>query len=174
MLNTCAGSVKLRSTRRRQVLAAAESEEEQRMSESEVKQDHPMKVTVDRTPSDESLQASDGWMDMDVRWLVTSKTVGSENCVFGLTYFAPGAKHDIHRHPNAEETEYIVSGSGVAAVGDDNVRVDAGEMIFVPRNEYHGFHNDTDTEAVMVWTYAPAASLEEAGYVRREDDEAGG
>jgi len=25
----------------------------------------------------------------------------------------------------------------------------------------------------MVWTYAPAPSLDEAGYVRREDDEAG-
>jgi quercetin dioxygenase-like cupin family protein len=154
------------------VRARRRAREELRMSESEVKQDHPMKVTVDRTPSDASLQAGDGWMDMDVRWLVTSKTVGSESCVFGLTFFPPGAKHDIHRHPNAEETEYIVSGSGIAAVGDDNVRVDAGEMVFVPRNEYHGFYNDTDTETVMVWTYAPAASLEEAGYVRREDDEA--
>jgi quercetin dioxygenase-like cupin family protein len=173
MLNTHGGERQAKINAPEARFASVESEEERRMSESEVKHDHPMKVAVKRTPPDESLQASDGWMDMDVRWLVTSKTVGSESCVFGLTYFAPGAKHDIHRHPNAEETEYIVSGSGVAAVGDDNVRVDAGEMVFVPRNEYHGFHNDTDSETVMVWTYAPAASLDEAGYVRREDDEAG-
>jgi quercetin dioxygenase-like cupin family protein len=138
-----------------------------------VKQDHPMKITVAATQSDYSLQPSDGWMDMDVKWLVTSETVGAENCVFGITVFPPGSKHDIHRHPNAEETEYIVAGSGIAAVGDDDVRVDAGELVFVPKNEYHGFHNDTDEPAVMVWTYAPAASLEEAGYIRREDDEAG-
>jgi quercetin dioxygenase-like cupin family protein len=137
-----------------------------------VLREHPRKVTVKGTASDESLRASDGWMDMDVKWLVTSETVGAESCVFGITVFPPGAKHDIHRHPNAEETEYIVSGSGIAAVGDDAVRIEAGEMVFVPRNEYHGFHNDSDTETVMVWTYAPAASLEEAGYVRREDDEA--
>lgn len=142
------------------------------MSEN-VKQDHPMKVTVAGTSSDDSLQASDGWMDMDVKWLVTSETVGAEDCVFGITVFPPGSKHDIHRHPNAEETEYIVSGSGIAAVGDDDVRVNAGELVFVPKNEYHGFHNDTDVPAVMVWTYAPAASIEEAGYIRREDDQAG-
>jgi quercetin dioxygenase-like cupin family protein len=143
------------------------------MSESgSVVSEHPMKVTVAGTPSDASLHASDGWMDMNVKWLVTSMSVGAASCVFGLTVFPPGSKHDIHRHPNAEETEYIVSGSGIAAVGDDNVRIGAGELVFVPRNEYHGFHNDTDTETVMVWTYAPAASLEEAGYIRREDDEA--
>jgi quercetin dioxygenase-like cupin family protein len=134
--------------------------------------DHPMKVTVAGTPTDASLEASDGWMDMDVKWLVTSESVGAEHCVFGITVFPPGAKHDIHRHPNAEETEYIVSGSGIAAVGDDDVRIGTGEMVFVPRNEYHGFHNDSDRETVMVWTYAPVASLEQAGYIRREDDEA--
>lgn len=139
-----------------------------------VKHEHPMKVTVATTPSDDSLQASDGWNDMDVKWLVTAETVGAESSVFGITVFPPGAKHDIHRHPNAEEIEYIVSGSGVAAVGDDDVQIGAGEMVFVPRNEYHGFHNTSDEETVMVWTYAPAASLAEAGYVRREDDEAEG
>ena len=109
---------------------------------------------------------------MDVRWLVTSETVGAKDSVFGLTVFPPGAKHDIHRHPHAEEIEYIVSGSGVAQVGDDDVEISAGELVFVPANEYHGFHNTSDGETVMVWTYAPAASLEEAGYIRKADDEA--
>jgi quercetin dioxygenase-like cupin family protein len=143
------------------------------MSESNTVSEHPMKVSVKGVERDPALKAEDGWIDMDVRWLVTSENVGSENSVFGLTIFPPGSKHDIHRHPNAEEIEYIVSGSGVAQVGDDNVEISAGELVFVPRNEYHGFHNTSDGETVMVWTYAPAASLEEAGYIRREDDEAG-
>lgn len=142
------------------------------MSESKPLSTHPMKVTVAKTPGDASLKADDGWIDMDVRWLVTSESVGSKSSVFGLTVFPPGAKHDIHRHPNAEEVEYIVSGSGVAQVGDDEVELKAGELVFVPANEYHGFHNTSDGETVMVWTYAPAASLEEAGYVRKADDEA--
>jgi len=142
------------------------------MSTGQPLSSHPMKVTLEGTPRDPALKAEDGWIDMDVRWLVTAANVGAENSVFGLTIFPPGSKHDIHRHPNAEEIEYIVSGSGVAQVGDDDVEISAGELVFVPKNEYHGFHNTSDGETVMVWTYAPAASLEEAGYIRREDDEA--
>ena len=116
-----------------------------------------------------------GWVDMDVRWLITKETVGAAKTVFGVTLFPPGARHEVHRHPNAEEVEYLVSGSGIAYVGDDAVELGPGEAVFVPQNEYHGFENNSDSEVVMAWYYAGAASLEDAGFVtRREDDEAGG
>jgi quercetin dioxygenase-like cupin family protein len=140
------------------------------MESAQPVREHPMKVTVAETTSDESLAAGDGWIDMDVKWLVTSRSVGAEETVFGITVFPPGAQHEIHRHPNVEETEYIVKGSGVAQVGDDNVELDAGELVFVPKNEYHGFHNTSDDVAVMLWCYAGAGSLEDAGYIRREED----
>ena len=84
-----------------------------------------------------------------------------------------GAKHDIHRHPNAEEVEYLVSGSGVAYVGDDAVELGPGEAVFVPQNEYHGFENTSDGDVVMAWYYAGAGSLEDAGFVTRSEDEGG-
>jgi len=112
---------------------------------------------------------------MDVRWLVTKDSVGAAKTVFGVTLFPPGARHEAHRHPNAEEVEYLVSGSGIAYIGDDAVELGPGEAVFVPQNEYHGFENNTDSEVVMAWYYAGAASLEDAGFVtRREDDEAAG
>src|SRR5207342_3216387 len=135
--------------------------------------EHPMKKGFDTTPSDAALRAEDGWVDMDVRWLLTRETVGAEHSVFGITVFPPGAKHDIHRHPNAEEVEYLMSGSGIAYVGDDAVELGPGEAVFVPQNEYHGFENTSDGEVVMAWYYAGAASLDDAGFVtRREDEEA--
>jgi oxalate decarboxylase/phosphoglucose isomerase-like protein (cupin superfamily) len=82
-----------------------------------------MKNSFDTTPSDAALRAEDGWVDMDVRWLLTSDTVGAEHSVFGITVFTPGSKHDIHRHPNAEEFEYLVSGHGIARVGDADVEL---------------------------------------------------
>jgi uncharacterized RmlC-like cupin family protein len=106
--------------------------------------EHPCKVVVAATEPDAGLPER-GWVDMDVRWLVTKDTVGSTKTVFGVTFFPPGAKHDLHRHPNAEEVEYLVSGSGIAYVGDD---------------------------VVMAWYYAGAASLEDAGFVTRDEDEA--
>jgi quercetin dioxygenase-like cupin family protein len=110
---------------------------------------------------------------MNVKFLITDDSVGSQQTVFGITIFPPGARHDIHRHPNAEETEYIVEGHGVARVGGDDVAMGPGDIVFVPANEYHGFYNSSDAErAVMVWCYGGAASLEQAGYVTEAEDQA--
>jgi quercetin dioxygenase-like cupin family protein len=130
---------------------------------------HPRKVSVAGTPTDVTVGPDGGWFDMDVRWLVTRSTVGAEGVVFGVTFFPPGSKHDIHRHPHAEEVEYLVHGSGVSYVRGDAVAVGQGEVVFVARNEYHGFENTSGQMAVMAWCYAGAASLEKAGYIRCED-----
>lgn len=140
------------------------------MGEIKRVKDHPFKKTFDGMPQDTALRPEDGWVDMDVRWLLTKDTVGSEHSVFGVTVFPPGSKHDIHRHPNAEEWEYIVSGHGIARVGDFDVELGPGEVVFVPMNDYHGFENTGDEPAVMLWGYAPAANLAEAGYIRYVDD----
>lgn len=134
---------------------------------------HAMKVHVDSFEADGSLKAEDGWVDMNVKFLITKDSVGAQHSVFGITVFPPGAKHDIHRHPHAEETEYIVEGHGIARVGDDDVAMGPGDIVFVPANDYHGFYNTSDTErAVMIWTYGGAATLAEAGYVQEADDQA--
>ena len=117
--------------------------------------DHPMKTSFEATPRDVALRSEDGWVDMDVRWLFTRETVGAEHSVFGITVFPPGSKHDIHRHPHAEEFEYVVSGHGIARVGDADVELGPG-----------------DEPVFMIWGYAGAASLDEAGYIRLVDDQA--
>lgn len=132
--------------------------------------EHPYKASVREAEANLGIPER-GWVDMDVRWLITRDSVGSSKTVFGVTHFPPGARHELHRHPNAEEVEYLVSGSGVAYVGDDAVELGPGEAVFVPQNEYHGFENDSDSEVVMAWCYAGAASLEEAGFVTRREDE---
>lgn len=143
-------------------------------SPRQVVRDHPMKVRVDSFAADGTLKAEDGWVDMNVKFLITKDSVGASETVFGITIFPPGAKHDIHRHPNAEETEYIVEGHGIARVGNDDVEMGPGDIVFVKADDYHGFYNTSETDrAVMVWCYGGAASLEEAGYVREADDAAG-
>ena len=139
-----------------------------------VVEEHPKKVHVDHARDDADRQpeaGKPGWIDMDVRWLVTRQTVGAEETVFGVTYFPPGSRHEIHRHEHAEEVEYLIAGQGVARVGQDDVAMGVGDAVFVPRNDYHGFRNTSDSEtAVMIWSYAGAASLEEAGYITEEQD----
>jgi len=122
---------------------------------------------------DASLSADDGWIDMEVRWLVTADTVGSKQTVVGRTVLKPGSKHDIHRHPHAEEWEYVVSGSAIKHVGDDSVRLETGDVVFVPANVFHGLENASDSEPVVtVWGYSGAATLEAAGYELPGGDQA--
>jgi quercetin dioxygenase-like cupin family protein len=127
---------------------------------------HPQKVRVGNVPADPNLSAADGWMDMDVQWIITRHSVGAQKTVFGITTFPPGARHDIHSHPHAEEVEYLIEGAGVARIGDTDVQMTAGEVVFVAENEAHGFWNTSQTDrAVMIWCYGGAASLDDAGYV---------
>jgi len=133
---------------------------------------HRFKLPIDEVPVDQVNTEATGWDNMTVRWIVTRDTVGSTHHVLGLTVFPPGARHHHHRHPNAEEAQHLVKGSGIARVGDVDIEQGPGDTVFVPRDEVHGFWNNTDEEAVMIWTYGGAASLEEAGFVRAVDEPA--
>lgn len=128
-------------------------------------------VHSDAVAPDSTLTADRGWIDMEVRWLITSETVGAKRGCVGRTVLRPGSKHDIHRHPNAEEWEFVVSGHASKHIGDGFVRMGPGDVVFVPANVDHGLENASDTEPVVtVWGYAGAANLEEAGYVLPSDD----
>jgi quercetin dioxygenase-like cupin family protein len=131
---------------------------------------HKFRLPIDEIPVDQVNTAETGWVDMTVKWIVTRDTVGSDSHVVGLTVFPPGARHHHHRHPNAEEAQYLIKGSGIARVGDVDIEQSPGDTVFVPRGEVHGFWNNTDEETVMIWTYGGAANLDEAGFVLEADD----
>lgn len=123
------------------------------------------RVSSMKVDPDAGLSAEEGWIDMEVRWLITADSVGAEQTVVGRTVLKPGSKHDIHRHPHAEEWEYVVSGTAIKHVGDEWVRLEAGDVVFVPANVFHGLENASDSEPVVtVWGYSGAATLEAAGY----------
>jgi quercetin dioxygenase-like cupin family protein len=133
---------------------------------------HPMKRSLADVPVDDSLKPAAGWGDetagMAVQWIVTDQTVGAAHHVVGLTVFQPGACHRPHRHPNAEEAQYLIKGQGLARVGDVDIEQAAGDTVFVPRNEWHGFQATGEGETIMIWTYGGAASLEAAGYIPQD------
>jgi quercetin dioxygenase-like cupin family protein len=135
------------------------------------KEKSPFKIIADDVKPDTTLKEERGWHKMDVRWLVTGKNMDSKQTVVGRTIMPPGVKsrHAIHRHPNAEEWEYIISGVARKHCGDETFVLRAGELAFIPRNVYHGPENASDTETlVTLWGYCGASSLE-AGYVIPED-----
>jgi quercetin dioxygenase-like cupin family protein len=136
--------------------------------------EHPLVTNADLIPSDGSLLEERGWHQMDVKWLITRANMGSGKTVVGRTYFPPGSKHDLHRHPNAEEWEFVLSGEGVKRVGDEAFVIRPGDVVFCPQDVYHGLENTSETEPLLtIWGYCGAGSLEEAGYILPKDDEGG-
>jgi quercetin dioxygenase-like cupin family protein len=131
------------------------------------------KIDPDAIKGDATLREDRGWHKMDVRWLITDKTVGSTMAVVGKTTMPPGVKsqHALHRHPNAEEWEYVIQGEAIKHCGEESFRLKAGDIAFIPRNVYHGLENVSETETlVTIWGYCGAGSLKDAGYVIPEDE----
>jgi len=144
-----------------------------KMPKTKLKEKSRYKLNPGDFKSDRTLREDRGWLKMDVRWVITERNTNSENTVVGRTILPPGvgSMHALHRHPNAEEWEYVVHGVGVKHVGDESFVIRAGDLAFAPRNVYHGLENGSDTEPLItLWGYSGAPSLEKAGYIIPEDD----
>jgi mannose-6-phosphate isomerase-like protein (cupin superfamily) len=131
----------------------------------------PIRRRINRRdlPVDTRLDPNAGWVRMLVTWLATADTMGTRHLVLGHTVFPPvregPSRHALHRHPNAEEIEYIVWGRGRAVSGDEEFLVGEGDIIFVPQGERHSLENvDPEQPLEVLWIYGGAASLAEAGY----------
>jgi len=121
--------------------------------------DHPLKKSFDATPSDVALRSEDGWVDMDVRWLLTRETVGAQHSVFGITVLPAGLEARHSPAPERRGVRVPRLRSRDARVGDADVELGPGEVAFVPKNEYHGFENTGDEAGLMIWAMpAPPVS----------------
>jgi quercetin dioxygenase-like cupin family protein len=130
-------------------------------------------VDVETAPHETGLDSADGWRNMQVQFLLDQANAGASRMVVGRTVFPPGdSSHEYHRHPGAEEFVFVLRGEGVVMNGEEEIHVRAGQMVFHPRNIWHGFRNPSETEEVEVlWAWGGAGSKEAAGYeVRTEGD----
>ena len=68
-----------------------------------------------------------------------------------VVYFEiePGNRLARH-HDGAEEVLYIVQGEGIASVGDETGRVQAGDLIVIPSWVLHGVENTGDVTLKVV------------------------
>lgn len=126
---------------------------------------HTYSVDIATAPYEAGLEADQGWVDMQVQFLIDSGKAGASEFVVGRTVFPPGSRHEFHRHHSAEEFVFVLRGEGVAVNGDEEVAVRAGQMVFHPRNIWHAFRNTSATdECEVIWAWGGAGTKEGAGY----------
>jgi len=96
--------------------------------------------------------------------LIDEETVNAGEITFGHSRFESRTSvHKKHRHPNAEEIMYILSGRGVTGVNDQETVVTAGDTIWVPKGAVHWFSNPFDEPCEFVFLYTKS-SLAKAAY----------
>jgi quercetin dioxygenase-like cupin family protein len=110
--------------------------------------------------------ADKGWRKMDIRFILNREASGHGSvCVF-RTVFEPGAAHEIHTHPAADEFLYIVRGRCMVGAGEaEEYAAGPGTLQFIPAGKRHWLRNIDPFEPVeLIGGYTGVGSLEEAGY----------
>ena len=68
----------------------------------------------------------------------------------------PGRKMRIHKHLKNDELIFIHKGEGSLTLGDSVYDVKTGDVVFIPRGEWHGLDNTGKNDLQMVFQYTPA------------------
>ena len=126
------------------------------------------KSSLAKLQGDAALDEDAGFIGLGVYWLATRDTVGSDDFLLGASTFEPGGLHEHHRHPHGDEFLYILEGGGEHLTPDGAISLSAGEIAFIPANEYHGFKNPDGVLTRTLFGYFGAPTLAEAGYEVRE------
>jgi quercetin dioxygenase-like cupin family protein len=130
------------------------------------------RTTIYEVPLEQGLREADGWVEMQVQFLIDAGAAASDRLVVGRTILKPGARHERHLHPNCDEFLVVLSGSGEVHTNTGREPSKAGDVIFTPRGNWHGFDNTGDEDVLLIWGWSGAGSLEAAGYAIPGADEA--
>ena len=124
----------------------------------------PYRTRLDEVPLVRGLRRDEGWVDMRVQFLVDKHTAGSEDFLLGWTVLPPGARHDRHRHLQADEFFIVLEGTGKIYTDLGRESAGKGDVVFTPRGHWHGFDNTGSEDVVLVWGWSGAGALEHSGY----------
>jgi len=131
----------------------------------------PYRTTIHDVPLEQNLSEDDGWINMQVQYLIDATKADSQQLVVGRTVLPPGARHERHLHPHCDEFLVVMSGHGEIHTNTGREASKAGDVIFTPRGNWHGFDNTSDEDVLLIWGWSGAGSLEAAGYAIPADDE---
>lgn len=122
------------------------------------------RTNIKNVPFEKGLREDEGWVDMQVQFLVDKKTAGA-NHVVGWTVLRPGARHERHLHTNCDEFFIVIKGKGHIYTDDGQEPSVEGDVVYSPRGTWHGFNNTSDDDVVLVWGWMGAGSLDDSGYM---------
>ena len=121
------------------------------------------RTNIRDVPKVEGLPREDGWVDMQVQFLIDKKSAGADHVV-GWTVLKPGARHERHLHRNCDEFFMVIKGRGHIYSDLGEEPSGEGDVVYSPRGCWHGFNNTSKEDVVLVWGWMGAGSIEASGY----------
>jgi mannose-6-phosphate isomerase-like protein (cupin superfamily) len=145
------------------VKAAAATMKEPDKTPSADKGPAMFRTNIRNVPKVEGLPREDGWVDMQVQFLIDKKSAGADHVV-GWTVLKPGARHERHLHRNCDEFFIVIKGHGHIYSDLGEEPSGEGDVVYSPRGCWHGFNNTSNEDVVLVWGWMGAGSIEASGY----------
>ena len=89
---------------------------------------------------------------------LVNRPCGSQSMINGITTIPPKGATPFHYH-NREESVLVLSGAGIAVVGETELAIQTGDVTWTPANLPHQFHNWSDNDNMWIfWTHASAGA----------------
>jgi quercetin dioxygenase-like cupin family protein len=91
---------------------------------------------------------------------ITDKT-GSTQFRVGISVFNPGEGAPPHVHPDTEEWNYVIQGTGIqlGENGEELFTFTKGDVRFIPKGVYHGGRIIGDEPYIVLWCYPAGGEL---------------
>ncbi|TAK26389.1 MAG: cupin domain-containing protein [Chloroflexota bacterium] len=95
-----------------------------------------------------------------IKWLSEPRVTDADRFSAGAVLLSPGKGHTRHNHPGVEEILYVVSGTGIQMVEDENgqpvrERVGPGDCVHIPADVYHETINAGWEPMKLIAIYSP-------------------
>jgi quercetin dioxygenase-like cupin family protein len=95
-------------------------------------------------------------------WLSDPKSTGAEELVVILVEISPGFGHAFHRHPNQEESIFVLNGEIEQWLETENKILKEGDSAFIPKDMVHASFNVSEEPVKVLAILGPC--IGEEGY----------
>ena len=81
---------------------------------------------------------------------LVNRSCGSQSMINYITTIPPKGATPLHYH-NCEESVLVLSGTGIAVVGETELAVETGDITCTPANLPHQFRNGSDSDNTRIF-----------------------
>ncbi len=92
----------------------------------------------------------------EIRPLVDRTNSAVTQCSLAEEILPVGKKVSKHFHKNTEEIYYVLEGAGEMTVGNETMKVNAGDVVYIPKNHAHTLENTGETAMKILLVCGPA------------------